>query len=187
MGKEQILNELAEAILHNSLIREQLIETKCIEYLTECGYKIVAPITGTYQNVKNINDLIKLFYALVDYNYPSPVGYYRNLAKDRSIAKRFVEKRMEASGISKKEAIKECALLIEMLFKYADEFNFTNNPTSFGIFGQESMGWVTEKLIRIMAQKQKEAREIRRAQLEKEALEKILEEKGEQFLRLEGI
>jgi len=187
MLKEEILNELSEAILHNSLIRAQIIETKCAEYLKECGYKVVAPVLVTYKNIKNVNELVRFFYVLVDYHYPSPMGYYRNISKDRAIAKRFVENRVEASQISKEDAIKECAFMIESLFKYADEFKFKNNPTSFGIFGQESMGWVTEKLVHIILKKKEEAKEARREQLEKEMLDKILEEKGAEYLRLEGI
>jgi len=187
MSKEKILNELADAILHNSIIRDQVVETKCVEYLKTLGYKVAKPLSMTYKNIKNVNELVNFFYALVDYHYPSPVGYYRNIPKDRAIAKRFVESRMEASQLSKKDAIKECAFMIDALFKYADEFNFKNNPVSFGIFGQESMGWVTEKLIRIVLKKKEEEKEIRREHFEKEMLEKVLEEKGDEYLRLEGI
>jgi len=187
MDKEHILGELAEAILHNGIAREQIIEQKCVEYLKSYGYTVTKEVEPDHKNVKNSNDLVQFFYALVDYHYPSPVGYYRNVGKDRKIAKRFVESRMDMAGVDKKVAIRQCVLLIEALFKHADKFNFKTAPTSFGIFGQDSMGWVTEKLINIVIEEQKEKRRDYHNRLEKEILDKILEEKGADYLKLEGI
>ena len=187
MDKEQILSELSEAILHNSVVRDQIIEQRCVDYLRSCGYNVIKRIEPNHKNVKNSNDLVQFFYALVDCYYPSPIGYYRNLGKDRKIAKRFVESRMEMAGVDKETAVRQCAVIIEALFKHVNEFNFKDAPINFGIFGQESMGWVTEKLIQLILKEQKEKREEYHRKLEKEILDKVLQEKGEKYLRLEGI
>jgi len=185
--KEKILSELFDALNQETLIREQLIEVKCKEYLRFLGYKIIEPIEPKYTNVKNTKDLVQLFYALVDYHYPQAVGYYRNIKKDMKIAKDFVQSRMDASSITKKEALQECSLIIETLFKNSSEFNFDGPVSNFGIFGQQKMGWVTEKIIRIIHDKNKEQQRCLDERIEKEILDKILKEKGVEFLRLEGI
>jgi len=187
MKKDEIIAELSDIISQSSLIVHEMVEAKCVEYLEASGYSIVKKVEPSYKNVKNASDLVGLFYALVDRHYPSPVGYYRNLGKDRKLAKSMIANRMEATNISEKEAISECTLLVESLFKYADEFHFENNPTSFGIFGQEKMGWVTDKLGRILLNKEKIKLKKRRDDFEKEVIERVLKEKGEKYLRLEGI
>lgn len=187
MDKEKLLAELAEDILHNSLIRDELIERKCIDYLRMCGYKVLKNVMPVHKNVKSTQDLVQFFYALVDYTYPSAVGYYRNRQKDMKIASRFIESRMEMASISKEEALRQCTLIIEALFRHINEFDFKDKPLNLSIFGQESMGWLTERLIGLVLKEEEEKRRDYHKQLEQEILDKVLEEKGEEYLRLEGI
>lgn len=187
MDKNEIIKELESLIASQGILVYDLIEQKCIEYLKASGYKVIKRVESTYKSVKNTNDLVELFYNLVDYHYPSSVGYYRNTSKDRKLAKNMVINRMNATNISKKEALEECALLVESLFKYADELNLDNTPTNFGIFGQEKMGWLTDKLGRLLLEKEKQRLKIKRDEMEREILKKTLEERGIEYLRLEGI
>lgn len=187
MSKDDIIKDLESLVATQGIVVYDMIEQKCVEYLKASGYRVVKRVESTYKNVKNTNDLVGLFYSLVDYHYPSPVGYYRNIGKDRKLAKSMIDNRMKATNISKEEALAECALLVESLFKYVDEFNFDNNPTSFGIFGHEKMGWITDKLGRLLLDKEKQRLKIKRDDMEQEILNKTLEERGIEYLRLEGI
>lgn len=127
-----------------------LIEA-CKNFLVYKGYKIITPVNCLY-NVKKTDDLIHLFYALSDAKHPELMNSYRNLEKDRFLAKEFVKSRMLASGVNKEEAIKECAEIIDTIFRDEGEFNF-EIPLTFGILGQKNCGWITDKAVQIINKK----------------------------------
>jgi len=187
LDRDDIIKDLESLVSSHGIRIYELIEQKCIEYLKASGYKVVKKVESTYKNVKNTNDLVELFYNLVDYNYPSPVGYYRNVGKDRKLAKSMIDNRMKTNHISREEALAECALLVESLFKYADALHLENKPTSFGVFGQEKMGWVTDNLNRLLLDKERKRLKVKREAMEQEILDKTLEERGIEYLRLDGI
>ena len=120
----------------------------CIEYIRFNGYK-VTKLPKYIDTVKSLDDLIGLFYSILEFKYPEYINEYRNVDENRSIAKLFVKARKEASGFSEKQALNECAEIIRTVFNYAHEFNFKNKPT-FRMFGQDKSGWVTDKAIQIM-------------------------------------
>ena len=120
----------------------------CIEYLKFKGYKVIQLPKGI-DTVKSLDDLISFFYSILGRKHPGYVSDYRNIAENRAIAKRFVEARSKTSGISKKEALNECAEIIRTVFNNEYEFNFKHKIT-FRIFGQDKFGWVTDKAIQII-------------------------------------
>lgn len=125
----------------------QLVKA-CIEYLRFSGYKVVQ--LPKYLNImKSLDDLISFFYSMLELKYPGHISDHRNIAENRAIAKRFVEARRKASGISKKEALNECAEIIRTVFNNEHEFNFKYKMT-FRLFGQDKFGWVTDKAIQII-------------------------------------
>lgn len=132
----------------------------CKEFLIYKGYKVVDPIEHTY-SVKKLDDLIHLFYVLSDTNHPDLMNNYRDLDKDRILAKRFIESRVEISNINKEEALKECAQIIDVIFKYEEEFNF-DVPITFGVLGQKNCGWITDKAIQIINRERINKRNERR-------------------------
>lgn len=125
----------------------QLINA-CIEYLKVSGYKIIELPKYIY-TVKSLDELISFFYSMLELKHPGYISGYRNMSGDRAIAKRFVEARIKASGFNKKEALNECTEIIRTVFDHESEFNFKYKIT-FKIFGQDKLGWVTDKAIQII-------------------------------------
>jgi len=165
-------NSLKNDIFSDEPDYEDLI-VACKEFLIYMGYKVVNPIECSY-NVKKLDDLIHLFYRLSDTKHPELINSYRDIAKDRILAKRFIESRIEASNINKKEAIKECAEIINAIFRHEEEFNF-EIPITFGVLGQKNCGWITDKAIQIINKKKLNSEEERREELI-DAFEKIYNE-----------
>lgn len=125
----------------------QLVKA-CIEYLKFSGYKVVQLPKYIY-TIKSLDDLISFFYSMLELKHPGHVSDYRNIAENRAIAKRFVEARRKSSGISRKEALNECAEIIRTVFNHEHEFNFKYKMT-LRLFGQDKFGWVTDKAIQII-------------------------------------
>lgn len=135
----------------------------CKEFLTQQGYKVVEPVNHKY-NIKKLDDIIILFYMLSDAKHPELLNNYRNLARDRKTVSLFVQARMNASNINRKEALKECAEIIKTIFEHENEFNFSI-PLVFGILGQQKLGWVTDKAISIINKKKQNKDNERRNKL----------------------
>ena len=144
--KEAIL-ALDQTNLFTDCNNVKLIES-CIEYLRSNGYKVVK-LPKYISTVKSLDELISFFYSMLELRYPMYVNEYRNVVENRSIAKRFVEARSEINGFSKNESLNECAEIIRTVFNNEHEFNF-KYKISFRIFGQDKLGWVTDKAIQIM-------------------------------------
>lgn len=163
------------------------------EYLIEKGFRVEDPPESYKFNITTLVELVNFFYQKMSRKYPDLKQIKRNFGRDRAIAKRFVDSRME-SGINRLRALNEAAELIEILFKYEEDFKFKYPVQSIGILGQKNLRWVTDKLERkwIEDKAREKARKLRtfNEQLEKaqetelkinqdshEAeLEKILEE-----------
>lgn len=152
----------------------------CKGFLIFMGYKVVDPIERTF-NVKNINDLITLFYAYLDYKHPELAGSHRNIKKDRAIAKRFLEARMEIGSLNKEYALNECAEIIKTIFDREPEFNFTI-PLSFEIFGQQALGWITKKAVELMNAENEAKQQKIIEQIQDRHIQKYLNEHGEESL-----
>ncbi len=150
----------------------------CKKFLIHVGYKVIDPITYTY-NIEKLDDLFHLFYALLEYNHPELVDAHRNMNRDRALAKRFLDSRMDAGNLNKKQALCECAEIIKTVFDREDDFNF-NLPLSFEMFGQQSAGWITKKAIYIM-NSEKEKRDIKIVEgIQDKYIEEYLKEHDEE-------
>lgn len=176
--QDGIVDTQKNDIFSDEINYDSLVDA-CKQFLAHKGYKVVDPINYTY-SVKKLDDLIHLFYALSDTKHPDLMNNYRDIIKDRILAKRFIESRMTTSGINKKEALKECAEIIDVVFRHEEEFNF-NIPLTFGILGQKNCGWITEKAIQIINRKRLNSENERRNELIT-AFEKMYDaEPGEGF------
>lgn len=152
----------------------------CKKLLIFMGYKVVDPIEKKF-NVKNINDLITLFYAYLDYKYPEFIDTPRNIKKDRAIAKRFLEARMNIGNLNKEHALDECAQIITVVFTREPEFNFTI-PLNFSMFGQQSMEWVTKKAAELVNAEKESKQQKLTEQIQDKHINKYLEEHGAESL-----
>jgi len=122
-----------------------------------------------------------LFYAYLDYRHPELAGTHRNIKKDRAIAKRFLEARMEIGSLNKEYALDECAQIIKTIFDREPEFNFTI-PLSFEILGQQTLGWITKKAVEFM-NFERELKEQKLIEaIQEKHVEKYLKEHGEDSL-----
>jgi hypothetical protein len=149
----------------------------CKEFLLDLGYKVINPISYKFK-AKRIDDLFNLFYERLEHYHPEMTGSYRNLKRDRAVAGRFVKARAEASSISEKHALSECAEIILTVFEYEDDFNF-NLPLTFEMFGQANCGWITAKAVQIM-NREREAKELL-------MVDKMIDEYNEEYIKKHGI
>jgi hypothetical protein len=120
----------------------------CVEFLKNRGYSIRPPMAFPTQMTK-LDELVALFYALLQKNFESCLLPYTNIGRDRAIAKAFVAKRMEDDKIKRNDALQQCAMIIKTIFNRPDVFRF-ETPPSFGVLGQAEMGWITDRAVQII-------------------------------------
>lgn len=147
----------------------------CKEFLKCAGYRIIDPIDDKI-NVSTTKDLVDLFYDLKKHSHPEKCSVYRNMVLDLRSVKLFVEARMAAGNIIKKQALKECALIIRTLFVHEKEFKF-KYPITLTSLGQKKAGWITEKALEIINKnlynkREREAEDLRQAVLDKQLMDK---------------
>lgn len=152
-----------EGLFFGSNQKFEKLEQACVFYLKYKGYKIIKPVIYKY-NIKKSENLIKLFYLLLDRAHPEYTNVYRNLSKDRATIKRFIESRLESSNLSKEAILNECAEIIDTIFKYESEFKF-KFPINLGMLGQKNCGWITEKSIQIINNKKTNSSKIKQEKL----------------------
>lgn len=160
---------------------DTLLINACVAYLKYKGYKTVAPIKSNYE-VKTLDDLIEYFYILLSRSQHESKKIYRNTEKDRTTAKKFIQSRMNANGMNKKETLKECVEIIKTIFEHKKEFNFKYDM-DFGMFGQVNLGWVTRKAIQILNKKIEEEME---EEIEK-IHESMIKDHGEEDLGFQDL
>jgi len=116
--------------------------------LREQGYLVRGPMLFKHE-VQTPSHLVRFFYDMMAQRNPQlEMVYAGNTQKDRAIAKRLIEARIDL-GSSRQRAIEESCELIELLFQYEGELGLSFRVTSMSVLGQESMGWVTERLWQI--------------------------------------
>ena len=92
-------------------------EQGAVEELRERGYRVVK-VEFPDATASSIKDLIEYFYARrLYYNPDRKFPPARNFEDDRKYMSGFVKKR-QALGLSKKQAVREAAMLIETLFRF---------------------------------------------------------------------
>ena len=120
----------------------------CVEYLKGQGCSVRLPMSYSVKITK-LDDLLSMFYEFLSNFYELHLLPSTNKKRDRAIAKAFVEGRMETDSINRDAALQQCGLIIQTIFKHLDVFKFETPPT-FGILGQQKMGWITERAIQII-------------------------------------
>lgn len=179
--KEDLLKELKTAVkateqtgIFASGDTEEKVMDVCVRFLRHKGYTVVVPKIFK-RKMKSIDDLIRYFYLLANSKHPENYATSYNNSKDRSIAKQFVEGRMNITGAGKDYALNECGEIISTIFDNYDEFNFTY-VLSFSIFGQDKLKWVTDRAIQIMNKKLQEQEEKEAEVLRQQALDAYADE-----------
>ena len=95
---------------------ESLAEA-CKAFIIYMGYGVHNPNLPKI-NINKQEDLIHLFYNFRDFYHPQEHNMGRMpVERDRVTAKLFVLARMNNGTVSKKEALRQCAEIIETVFK----------------------------------------------------------------------
>ena len=124
----------------------------CCSLLTAFGFRCVPKLSYRYDSITKVDELIDYFYIRFKYLYPDKIVPARDLKRDRGIIKRFIDARINASGIKKSEAIVECAEIIDTILSNARNFELVF-VIGLRMFGQQDMLWATEKAVGIMNKK----------------------------------
>lgn len=144
-------------LLFDGRTKEQKI-SEAIQLLVDNGYVIRGPYVGK-SDLKGPADLVKFFYNKMEQYSPDQLmAYSGDRKKDLSMSKGLLKVRME-QGMSLNSALLECATLIEALFKYENRLGLDFKVTSMSVLGQDSMAWVTKRLIDIINGYNKEIEE----------------------------
>lgn len=142
------ISDLNQANIFGSKTKEDVIEA-CVNYLKYNGYRIIYPVEAIRKKIINIELLIDYFYAKLSKLHSESESVYVHRGRDLGIAKAFIDSRIQSTGFSKLEAIKECVCIIDTVFEFEEEFNFKYN-LNFSMFGQANQGWITAKALEIM-------------------------------------
>jgi hypothetical protein len=133
-------------------VNDSLLEEQAIALLIEKGY-LVKKLPQLMDSNLKVDSPSKLVIFFCDTLERHRTNF--NLAcstaskKEAGFAKKFFESR-KATGISKAKAYEECCYLIQAAFKFEKELGLNSPITSMAIFGTDTMGWVTEKLLTIV-------------------------------------
>jgi hypothetical protein len=125
-------------------LQQKILDAR--QLLEENGYIVHGPFINGYE-VNSVGDLVKFFYDKMFYYNPGLLLSYSGSKKqDLDLAKKFLKSRMDL-GLGKKRAIEECCLIIDSLFKYETHIGLKSKITSMSVLGQDTMAWVTTKIL----------------------------------------
>lgn len=129
-------------------------EEEAAEKLRERGYRVVKVEFPTAAST--IKDLLEYFYARrLFYNPDRPFPPSRNLVQDRNFISGFVKKRQQL-GLGRKDAIREAAMLIEVLFRFEEHLKLRTPIMSPRVL---QVGFIMERVCAIASDEIDEASE----------------------------
>lgn len=121
------------------------VEERSIEKLKESGYCVIKPPEGM-DTITNLDGLVRFFYAtMAKYNASRKTPYSAS-STDRKVLSDLVKSR-EHTGLSRKAAYANCALIVDTLFKYEKDLNFDGRITSARIL---TSSWIVSRLLAII-------------------------------------
>ena len=129
-------------------------EEEAVEKLRDRGYRVVkVEFSGSASTIK---DLLEYFYARrLYYNPDRPFPPSRNLVEDRNFISGFVKKRQDL-GLSRKNAIREATMLIEVLFRFEKHLKLRTPVLSPRVL---QIGFIMERVCAIASDEIDEASE----------------------------
>lgn len=124
-------------------------EEKCISFLEERGYIVISPRALEPSSVKTTQDLVNMFYALLQYHHQDRVVHYaKATTKDLVAARNLVASRKKVCG-ERKRALQESALIVKTIIE--NESTFFREPLkSFSDIGTDTRKWVIDKAIAVI-------------------------------------
>jgi hypothetical protein len=126
----------------NSTLKD--IEISCTVFLKVLGYKVVKK--EEFTKISKLDELIDLFYNLLDYYHNDLCSLVSNRQKDRKIFSSFITLRQEELGCTFSEGLQDCSRIIKALFIYEDLLELSL-PIGTWVFGSSKCKWITDKII----------------------------------------
>jgi len=128
-------------------------------FLRENGFIVIPPSSLDTTSVKTPTSLVDLFYSMLQYhNQKRVIHYAKATKKDIGLAKSFLKHRQDVCG-NKKQALRECALIVKCVVENEELFTFSEPIHSFACFGSDTMKWVSDRAISILNGENYEANE----------------------------
>jgi hypothetical protein len=150
------------------------VRSACVEYLRFHGYTVVEPKSFAVK-IKTLDNFIEYFYRRLNALNSNGYATSYSLARDRAIAKRFVEARIAATGASRAYVLNECGEIVRTIFDNKEEFINPKYHFDFSIFGNNKMKWMTDKAIHMMNGKLAEESEEQAEEMRRQALKEYSE------------
>lgn len=123
---------------------EKEIEYACAAFLKSLEYKVVKK--PSFAVVNKLDDLIVLFYSLINYYHNDVCDLVSNKQKDRKIFSNFIAYRQEELKCSFKEGLQDCANIIKALFIFESSLDLTV-PLGTWVFSSVKYKWLIDRVI----------------------------------------
>lgn len=144
--KQSVLDLDAPSLITDS-VSEKQVEMACVHYLEALGYKVSAKVVS--YRVKDLDQLIDLFYSALEYKSGEVCALTSNRKKDRALFSNFIKQRQQELGCSHAEGLNDCANIIFGLFKFEDQLDLSL-PMGTWVFGSDKCKWITDKVINML-------------------------------------
>jgi len=140
-------------IAYTSTMRIKSIIPYCIRLLEADGYKVINPVhDDSYSTITKFDDLVEYFYQRYSYLFPEKAVPTRNEKRDKQIISALIKSRQVANGLNRKEAIIECAEIIDVVLSNPNRFKLLFK-IGLRMFGQGDMSWATDEAVGIINNK----------------------------------
>lgn len=123
--------------------------TRCIELLRANNYIVTrSEINGG--SITNVGDLVNHYYNLLRFKTNNSIRPYRDQGADLATAKAFMNTIQESTGYEYAEALNFAGRLVFEFFNLYRDWDISPEAMCAfkGVFGQDRMGWITERLIK---------------------------------------
>lgn len=124
-------------------VAEKEVELACVEYLKSVGYKITKK--PELHKVNKLDELLDLFYNLMEFYHNDVCSLVANRKKDRVIISNFLKNRQEELSCTFNESLQDCANVIYSLFIFEEDLGLSY-PLSVSVFS-DNCKWITDKVI----------------------------------------
>lgn len=143
-NKVKLLDEIS---FLGSKDTEKEIETACVSFLKSLEYKVVKK--PSFAVVNKLDDLIVLFYSLINYYHNDVCDLVSNKQRDRKIFSTFIAYRQEELKCSFKEGLQDCANIIKALFIFESSLDLTV-PLGTWVFSSVKYKWLIDRVISML-------------------------------------
>ena len=145
---EAKIKELHETtdIAYQTIDKAKAAISSCRDFLIAMGFKVVSPVSFKHEDINSVVNLIDYFYDSFKSKYPKEITPARNDNRDKKIANNLIAALAESGELTKKQALKEAAVIIDTMLSRPKDFPLVMS-IGFRILSQGDMVWATEKAI----------------------------------------